>query len=300
MTTPVQVGLIGTGPWAQLFTAPLLAAGPHTSLAGVWGRNREAAAALAERFGVPVADSVEQLCDLSEAVACALPPDVQASLAMVAAQRGKPLLLDKPVGLTLDQARRFADDVGAAGVASQVVLTNRYLDAMRAFLADIDGFSMHGGRATFLSGGSIPGTYFATPWRLSEGGLLDLGPHVFDALIAAMGPIVDARAIGDRLGTIAVSCVHASGLVSQATMSGTTPVDPSGLMLEVWGADGGKTMSAVTADADDNARRFQAAQATIAAEFAETARSNTSHALDVHHAAGLQAVIQMAEDSLGH
>jgi predicted dehydrogenase len=277
----------------------LLAAGPHTSLAGVWGRNREAADALGARFGVPVADSVEQLCDLSDAIACALPPDVQASLGTIAARRGKPLLLDKPVGLNLDQARRFADDVGATGVPSQVVLTNRYLDVMRAFLADIDGFAMHGGRATFLSGGSIPGTYFATPWRLSEGGLLDLGPHVFDALIAAVGPIVDARAIGHRLGTVAVSCTHENGLVSQATMSGTTPVDPSGLAVEVWGSGGGRSMNAVTDDPEENGRRFLAAQATIAAEFADVVRSNTAHELDVHHAAGLQSVIQMAEDSLG-
>ncbi len=29
----------------------------------------------------------------------------------------------------------------------------------------------------------MPGTYFATPWRLEQGGLLDLGPHVLDGLV---------------------------------------------------------------------------------------------------------------------
>jgi hypothetical protein len=32
MDTPIRMGLVGAGPWANLFIAPLLAAGPHLTL----------------------------------------------------------------------------------------------------------------------------------------------------------------------------------------------------------------------------------------------------------------------------
>src|SRR5258707_404244 len=41
MTEPVSVGLVGAGPWASMVHAPVLAASPHTRLAGVWARRPE-------------------------------------------------------------------------------------------------------------------------------------------------------------------------------------------------------------------------------------------------------------------
>ena len=38
-----RVGLVGAGPWAGLFTAPLLAAGPACTLTAVWARRSELA-----------------------------------------------------------------------------------------------------------------------------------------------------------------------------------------------------------------------------------------------------------------
>ena len=48
----------------------------------------------------------------------------------------------------------------------------------------------------------MEGNYFGTPWRLQQGGLLDLGPHVLDALDVALGTIIDVQAAGDPLGTV--------------------------------------------------------------------------------------------------
>ena len=36
----VRVGLVGAGPWAELFTAPMLGHGPACSLAVVWARRQ--------------------------------------------------------------------------------------------------------------------------------------------------------------------------------------------------------------------------------------------------------------------
>ena len=38
----IRVGLVGAGPWAGLFTAPMLASAPGLSLAAVWARRASA------------------------------------------------------------------------------------------------------------------------------------------------------------------------------------------------------------------------------------------------------------------
>src|SRR5687768_1179657 len=105
---PVEVGLVGAGPWAATMHGPVLAAGPQTRLAAVWARRPEAAARLAARLGTHAAGSYEELLDRCEAVAFAVPPDVQATLAPRAARAGKALLLDKPIALDLAGARALA------------------------------------------------------------------------------------------------------------------------------------------------------------------------------------------------
>ena len=127
------MGLVGAGPWAEMVHAPMLAAGPNTRLAGVWARRPEAAA----RFGAPVFERIEELFDNCEAVAFSVPPAVQAELGVRAAKAGKALLLEKPLAADLEGARRLAEAVAEAGVASQMVLTWRYSAATRAFLARV-------------------------------------------------------------------------------------------------------------------------------------------------------------------
>jgi len=164
---------------------------------------------------------------------------------------------------------------------------------MRAFLADGDATAV-GARATFLGGGAIPGGYFATPWRVERGALLDLGPHVLDALDVALGPIVDVRAAGDALGIVALTCAHRSGATSQATLSATTPAEPSGLVLERFSAAGVATLDTASGDAADGGRDIGGAMATIAREFAEVVRTRRSHELDVHRGLHLQRLIAAA------
>lgn len=295
---PVRVGLVGAGPWAGVFTGPMLASGPDTVLAGVWARRGDAAEALAGRLGTVAAASLEALVDSCDAVAFAVPPDVQPDLVPVALRAGKAVLLDKPIGLTLGQAERLAGQIDDAGVASQVVLTNRYRPSMRAFLARAATFAIDGARVSFVHGDAREGAYFGTPWRLDHGCLLDLGPHVFDALDVAIGPIVEVRAAGSPTGVLTMMCRHLDGTVSSAVMSGTTPVAASGMALELYGPSGELALDLVRwtkaeADADTIA-----AVRTIASEFAATVRSGTSHALDARRALHLQRLIQLATDSL--
>src|SRR5215203_3514722 len=212
--SPLEVGLVGAGPWAQLVHGPMLAAGPETRLAGVWARRPEAARTVAERLGAPTFDRYDDLLDVCQAVAFAVPPAVQGELAVQAATRGKALLLEKPIADDLTSARCLADAVGEAGVVSQVVLSWRYAAAVRDFLRRAAEFDAIGGRGAFISG-ALLGGIFATPWRLDRGALLDLGPHVIDLLDAALGTVVEVRAHGASRGWLGLLLEHDGGRVSE-------------------------------------------------------------------------------------
>src|SRR4051794_18827552 len=116
----MRFGLFGTGPWAHLAHAPGLAAHPDAELAGVWGRNGTKAAELAAEYGAEAYPTVESLIDEVEAVAIALPPVVQAPIALAAAQAGKHLLLDKPVAFEPRAAAGIAAAVAERNLASVV------------------------------------------------------------------------------------------------------------------------------------------------------------------------------------
>ncbi|WP_309058097.1 Gfo/Idh/MocA family oxidoreductase, partial [Streptomyces sp.] len=115
-----RIGLLGTGPWAARTHAPALAAHEGVTFAGVWGRRPEAARELAAASGTRAYEDADALIEACDAVALALPPDVQAPLAARAARAGRHVLLDKPVATTVPAAREVAGAVEAAGVASVV------------------------------------------------------------------------------------------------------------------------------------------------------------------------------------
>ncbi|MEY2469297.1 MAG: hypothetical protein QOF21_1995, partial [Actinomycetota bacterium] len=136
MADRLKVGLVGAGPWASMVHAPVLANSPHTTLAGVWARRAEAAEKIASKNGSVAVASFDALLDSCDAVAFAVPPDVQADMAVTAAKAGKTLLLEKPIALDLDSAQRLVDAVDEAGVRSVVLLSWRYAQAVDDFLAE--------------------------------------------------------------------------------------------------------------------------------------------------------------------
>ncbi|MGW4468877.1 Gfo/Idh/MocA family protein [Nonomuraea sp. NPDC004354] len=281
---PVAVGLVGAGPWAEMAHAPMLAKGPHTRLAGVWARRPEAAA----RLGAPVHERIEDLFDAVEAVAFCVPPAVQAELGVLAAKAGKALLLEKPLAADLDGARRLADAIGEAGVASQMLLTLRYSPGTRDFLAGCARIGAFGGQAAAISGVLSGGGDFATPWRLERGALLDVGPHVIDLLDAALGRVVGVRAHGDPLRWVGLLLEHEGGAVSEVSLTMAAVGDLPPLRVEVYGTQGSVRLPA--SDDDEFAR--------VAEEFATTVRRGGGHPLDAARGLHLQEIIAAAEAQL--
>ncbi|MGB8858784.1 MAG: Gfo/Idh/MocA family oxidoreductase [Ilumatobacteraceae bacterium] len=297
MTEPLRMGLVGAGPWAHLFTGPMLASSDDVEFTGIWSRRPEPAQELAAHHGVRAVAELTDLFTACDAVTFSVPPSVQADLAAQAAHAGLAVLLDKPVGANVAEAEALAAAIDAAGVVSQVIFTNRYFDTTREFLKAASTFDAYGGRAAFFGNGSVPGTYFATPWRMSEGAVLDLGPHVLDSLDAAFGRIVRIEAHGDPLRIVLLECEHEGGAVSQAALCATTHQE-GGLMVEMHGLAGRLALDLTALSEERKAAEFATAQRVILAEFAECVRTGTSHALDVHRGVYLQRLIDDATQQL--
>jgi len=242
--------VLGTGFWAREVHAAALAAHPEVELAGVWGRDPRKAADLGQAFGVPPLE-LEDLLESVDAVAIALPPHVQAELAVRAAEAGCHVLLDKPLALTVDAADRVVEAVGRAGVASIIFYTHRFQPQTTAALdqaVSVGGW--HGGRAT--SFGSIftgRNPYAGSVWRREHGGLWDIGPHALSLLWPALGPVTEVTAMTGPRQTTYVTMRHESRAVS--TMELTLDAAPAASHYEtvLYGESGWVTLPGFDGDA---------------------------------------------------
>jgi predicted dehydrogenase len=292
MTTspPLSVGLVGAGPWAWKAYGPMLAAGPETRLAAIWARRPEAARALAVEHKAQVADMYEELLETCDAVAFAVPPDVQAGLAIRAARAGKHLMLDKPLALTHDDARRLTEAVDEAGVVTQLMLTQRFRPSVQAFIEDARTFGAMGARLVFLSGAFVRGPY-ATPWRKQHGALHDLGPHAFDLLEGALGRITRIHGCGDPRRWVALDCEHEGGAVSSLALTGIMELPASVFRVELYERERTREFDVYAAGAEEP---WPAARRA----FVEAVRAGRSSDLDVHRGLHLQELIASALHAL--
>jgi predicted dehydrogenase len=221
----MRFGLFGTGPWAHLAHAPGLAAHKDVEFAGVWGRNESKAATLAGEYGAKAYPTIDGLIEDVDAVAIALPPDIQAPIALRAAWAGKHLLLDKPVAFTTEAAGEIAAAVAEQNLASVVLFTRRFMPALRDFLEHavatggwIEGRVDHVG--TIYEQGNPFG---ASAWRRESGGLWDVGPHATALVLPVLGPVTEVTAMVGARDMSHVLLRHAGGGISTLTLSVDVP-----------------------------------------------------------------------------
>ncbi|MGW3954711.1 Gfo/Idh/MocA family protein [Streptomyces sp. NPDC004752] len=248
----MRIGLLGTGPWAQMVHAPALSGHGEVEFTGVWGRRAEAAAELADRHGTRAYDDVDDLLADVDAVAVALPPDVQAVLAARAARAGRHLLLDKPLAATVAHGREVVEAAREAQVASVVFFTIRFQPEADAWIAEQAG---RGGwftaRAQWL--GSVLTTdspFGASPWRREKGALWDVGPHALSVLLPVLGEVRRVTAAAHGPGDTAhVVLDHLGGASSTLTLSLTAPPAAAGATVELRGDAGVSTLPQSAGDA---------------------------------------------------
>jgi predicted dehydrogenase len=237
----LRFGVLGTGYWAQEAHAAALAASGDADLVGIWGRDPARTEAAARRFGVAGHSDLDRLLAEVDAVAIAVPPDVQAELAVSAAAAGRHLLLDKPLALSLEAADRVAAAVAEAKVASLVFFTLRFLPEVAAWVEEADGAGgwRDGGGAWLGSVFTEPDSPFAaSPWRRRKGALWDLGPHMLALALPLLGPVESVTAATAPQGTVHLSLDHQGGARSSLALSQSVPPPAALIRFQVHGPAG--------------------------------------------------------------
>ena len=236
---PLRFGLAGTGYWARITHAPALASTDGVEFAAVWGRDPAAAADLASAYGVPAHQEFEAFLAGVDAVAFAVPPDVQAGLAARAAHAGKHLLLEKPIAISAAAASTLVSAVEQARVASVVFFTARFQADVRAWLADVTARGRWaGGSAIWLGTALQPSSPFDTPWRRDKGALWDLAPHAVSLLWASLGPVTSVTADAGPADVTHLVLHHDGGASSTVTVTLSAPELAEHFELFLWGEPG--------------------------------------------------------------
>jgi predicted dehydrogenase len=237
---PVRFGLVGTGHWARITHAPALA-----STEGVSSPQYGAGTGTPQPISRPATahEDLSAFLDDVDAVAFAVPPDVQASIAVRAADAGKHLLLEKPITLSTADADALAEAVEEAQVASVVFFTFLFQADVRAWLADV---AVRGGwadaSAVWLGSALREASPYNTAWRRDKGALWDLAPHVISLLWTGLGPVTSMTADAGLSDVSHFVLHHQERATSAVTVTLGAPASIAGLELYLWG-DPGKSIA---------------------------------------------------------
>jgi predicted dehydrogenase len=290
---PLRFGLVGTGYWAHIAHAPVLASTEGIEFAAVWGRDPRAAAELAAAYQVTAHEDLASFLADVDGVAFAVPPDVQAPIAARAARAGKHLLLEKPLALSEAAADDLVEAVEQNGVASVVFFTLRFHPLMRAWLADVTARGgWCGGVAAWFGASLLESSPFNTPWRREKGALWDLGPHVISLLWAVLGPVASVTADAGPQDVAHLVLHHQGGPSSVVTVTQSAGQAAAGFEAYIWGAPGQSDAPALPNEPAVSLR-------IALTELAQNARSGrTRHPCDVWFGRDVVRVLVQAERQL--
>jgi predicted dehydrogenase len=175
-------------------------------LVGIAGRNVAAVQEAAKRYGYAhaytdwrgmLANDAIQLFDNGG------PNDAHAEPCIAAAQAGKHILCEKPLGRTAEESKLMLDAVEKAGVKHMVAFNYRFVPAIRQIRKLIESGALgkiYHFRAVYLQEWIMP--HYNTPmiWRLDKaqagsGALGDLGAHIIDLARYLVGEIASVSAM---------------------------------------------------------------------------------------------------------
>lgn len=289
----MRYGLIGTGYWAAEVHATAIDQAPDAELIGVWGRDPDKAGAVADRFGAQPFDDPAALFEAVDVVAFAVPPYVQAPLAVKAAEAGCHLLLEKPIAIGVDEADALARAVDTHDVASIVYFKLHFIPEVEQWLTQLrEGAPWEGGLVWWLGSIFHEGSPFATSeWRKEWGGLWDVGPHALSVLLPVLGDVRRITAARGSKDTAHVVLRHEGGASSTLIMSLQAPKAAVREGIEFYGERGWSAMP----DVDPDPVRLLRSAITALHRSIETGEP---HPCDVHFAQRIGHILAEAQASL--
>jgi UDP-N-acetyl-2-amino-2-deoxyglucuronate dehydrogenase len=190
----VGIGMIGAGFIADYHLHGLQTAG-GARVRAVAARTLARAEAAAGRHAIPdVTSDWRQLLGRSDidAVVVATPDETHCEIACAAAEAGKAILLQKPMGRTSEECRIIIQAACKAGVFLQVSFMHRYFEEVvrtRELLAEGKTGPVLSARMRNATPGPDWGDWFFSRDKVGGGVVLQLGVHGIDLLRHVLGEI---------------------------------------------------------------------------------------------------------------
>jgi scyllo-inositol 2-dehydrogenase (NAD+) len=220
MASRINIGVLGLGRLGRVYASNLAHRVPGARLAAVADKHAEVAEAFAKEFDVPrwYGDHHDVLADKQvDAVAVLTPTSTHKEVVIGAAESGKAIFCEKPIAMSVEDAREMLTAVEKAGVFFQPGFQRRfdsgYIAAMRQIEAGVIGTPVvltSTSRDPFR-----PSLEFCDP-KVSGGLIADMGIHDFDIARMYMGGIKSVYAVG---GTLAYPEMKSIGDIDNAIIS---------------------------------------------------------------------------------
>jgi predicted dehydrogenase len=211
---PVRIGVIGVGALG-FHHARQLREIPQATLVGFFETGAERSAKVASELGLRAFASVEELLDVVDAVTVVVPTPAHFAVASKALDRGKHVLVEKPIAATIDEADEMLAIAKRTGALIQTGHVERFNRAIRGALQYVD-------QPRFIESDRLAPF---NPRGSDVAVVLDLMIHDIDLVHTLVGgPVKDVSAVGVPVLTPFVDIANArltfaSGAVANITAS---------------------------------------------------------------------------------
>lgn len=211
---PVKIGVIGVGALGH-HHARILRDVPDATMVGFYEMNPDRAAKVASELGLRAFPSEEALLDVVDAVTVVVPTPAHFAVASKALDRGKHVLVEKPIAATIEQADEMLAIAQRRGALIQTGHVERFNRAIRGALPYVD-------QPRFIESDRLAPF---NPRGSDVAVVLDLMIHDIDLVHTLVGgPVKDVSAVGVAVLTPFVDIANArltfaSGAVANITAS---------------------------------------------------------------------------------
>jgi len=218
----IRIGFIGLGGIAQDHIRVLLKM-EDTKIVSVFDLNKDNAKRAAEATGAEVMDSADQVLDKRriDLVFICIPQFARGDLEVVAARRGIPFFVEKPLGIDAEVVRQKEKIIRETGVIHAVGYVLRYYDTVQKAKQYLSGKQPH-----LIQGFRIGGSHPSKWWKqldMSGGHLVDTVTHQVDMIRYLAGGFREVQASFGRVSfdrTEPESTIPDAGVISFLMDSG--------------------------------------------------------------------------------
>ncbi|MFT4037326.1 MAG: Gfo/Idh/MocA family oxidoreductase [Thermomicrobiales bacterium] len=189
----VNVGVVGCG--VGMLHLQGLAKDPRVNIVALAGLDTARCRDLAEKYKVPKVyrEYTEMLADPEvEAVTVAVPNTLHVPVALAALAADKHVIVEKPLAPTTEEAQQILDAAAQTDRVLGMMFNRRGRHDMQILKAQVESGALgriYHAKAYWMRRSGIPGlgTWFTSKAMAGGGPLIDLGVHVIDMALWALG-----------------------------------------------------------------------------------------------------------------